>query len=79
MSCQTELNAANTCVSGEATCTTCFEPTSFLETFPVDAENFFRSSLAFKPPTDPEFCVEANWRVCKKFYPLENGPAVSRY
>jgi hypothetical protein len=50
-----------------------------MDDFPGDAENYFRSSLAFKNPSDPEFCLEANWRVCKKFYPLENGPSVSRY
>ena len=77
MSCQSELDAANTCVAGDAACTACFEPSSFLDTFPADAEGFFRSVLAFDSPTSPDFCTEANWRVCKKFYPLENGPAVS--
>ena len=77
MSCGTELGTLATCVSGDAACSTCFDPSSFKETFPGDAENYFRSSLAFASPTDPEFCTEANWRVCKKFYPLENGEAVS--
>lgn len=48
-----------------------------MKSFPGKAENYFRSALAFKNPGDPEFCVEANWRVCKKFYPVENGESVS--
>lgn len=75
MSCDNALSAANTCVNSDAACSTCFDPSSFMDTFPADAELFFRSSLPFKPPTDPEFCVEANWRVCKKFNPAENGEA----
>ena len=77
MVCDNELGVANTCVNSDAACSTCFDPSSFMDTFPADAENFFHSSLAFKPPTDPEFCIEANWRICKKFNPAENGEAVS--
>lgn len=77
MSCSEELSAADTCVQSDEACATCFDPSAFLTDFPGSAENYFRSSLAFKNPGDPEFCVEANWRICKKFYPLENGEAVS--
>jgi len=76
MACLAELTAANTCVGADAACTTCFDPGAFQESFPPQAENFFRSALAFASPTDPEFCLDANWRICKKFYPLENGEAV---
>eukprot|EP00537_Pseudo-nitzschia_pungens_P012917 CAMPEP_0172392540 /NCGR_PEP_ID=MMETSP1061-20121228/8647_1 /TAXON_ID=37318 /ORGANISM="Pseudo-nitzschia pungens, Strain cf. pungens" /LENGTH=238 /DNA_ID=CAMNT_0013123401 /DNA_START=335 /DNA_END=1048 /DNA_ORIENTATION=- len=75
MSCSTELTAADTCVQGDEACKTCFDPGSFKDTYPGQAENFFRSALAFASPNDSEFCVEANWRICKKYYPKENGEA----
>eukprot|EP00536_Pseudo-nitzschia_multiseries_P003086 jgi/Psemu1/6928/gm1.6928_g len=78
MSCSAELSTADTCVQGDDACKTCFDPGAFKDTFPGQAENYFRASLAFASPTDPEFCVEASWRICKKFYPLENGEAVHR-
>ena len=76
--CTEELSAAETCVKGDEACASCFDPASFLTDFPGKAEQFFRSTLAFKNPGDSEFCVEANWRVCKKYYPEENGEAVSK-
>ena len=77
MVCEAELGAAETCVKGDESCT-CFNPDTFITEFPENAENFFRSSLAFKNPGDAEFCVEANWRVCKRYYPEEDGEAVSK-
>ena len=74
--CGEELDAFATCVNTDASCT-CFDPTTIKDTWPEQAEGFFRASLAFASPTDPDFCTEANWRVCKKMYPLENGEAVS--
>ena len=79
MACQEELGVADTCVQEDEACKACYNPASFKENFPSKAENYFRSSLAFKNPGDPEFCIEANWRVCKKFYPVENGESVSIY
>ena len=76
--CDTELAAATACVASDGACSTCFDPSSFATTFPDDAENYFSASLAYRSPTDPEFCVEANWRVWKKFNPAENGESVSR-
>ena len=77
MACQAELTTADDCVQSEDGCGSCFNKDNFAKTFPGKAENYFRSALAFKNPGDPEFCVEANWRVCKKFYPVENGESVS--
>ncbi len=78
MACIGELKEAEKCVKGDEACKTCFEPSSFMDTFLDKSENYFRSALAFKNPGDPEFCVEANWRMCKKFRAEDNGESVSR-
>ena len=75
--CQDELDDFAQCVNVDASCTLCFDPVTIKDTWPEQAEGLFRASLAFASPTDPDFCTESNWRVCKKFYPLENGEAVS--
>ena len=75
--CTQELSVANSCVQSEAACTECFEPDTFMDTFPDQVDWYFRSTFSFTDPTSEDFCVEANWRVCKKFYPPEHGEAVS--
>ena len=75
--CTQELSTANSCVQSEAACTECFETDTFMDTFPDQVDWYFRSTFSFTDPTSEDFCVEANWRVCKKFYPPEHGEAVS--
>jgi len=77
--CETELRAAMVCVRDTKYCDACFDqdPEYFLRTFPADAEFYFQSAMAFTNPRDPGFCVEANWRICKNFSPIERGDAVS--
>merc|ERR1711907_178642 len=63
--CDAELTTVNNCVSTNAASCGCIDT----ENFAADAENAFKSTLAFKTRDDPEFCVEANFRTCKPFYP----------
>ena len=78
VSCMDELKEAEKCVKGDDACTSCFEPSSFINTFPNKTEIYFQSTLAFKNPGDPELCLEANWLICKKFRPEDSGESVSR-
>jgi hypothetical protein len=75
MVCDTELEGAISCVTGDAeTCAACIDINTYPDEFPSNAENAFRSTLAFKPPTDPEICLEANYRTCKPWSPIKDGP-----
>merc|ERR1712232_45283 len=67
MSCNGQLQAVETCVKADPATCDCFDQDNFQESFKKDAANAFKSTLAFKPPTDPDFCVEANFRTCKPF------------
>jgi hypothetical protein len=74
MVCDTELSTAISCVTGDvATCGSCIDLATYADEFPKNAENAFRSTLAFKPPTDPEICLEANYRTCKPWAPIKDG------
>lgn len=73
--CATELLAASFCVSNNSTYCPCFDPDNFFEKFPKDAEQYFRSTLGYRTPDDPEFCLQANWQVCLKFHPQAYGAA----
>jgi hypothetical protein len=66
--CSGELQNAQSCVASNSFCGACFLPDSnFAEAFPEDVEMQFRTTLAFVPPTDPDFCNEANARVCNYY------------
>lgn len=67
MSCDSQLQAVETCAKADPASCDCFDQDNFQESFKKDTANAFKSTLAFKPPNDPEFCVEANFRTCKPF------------
>mmetsp|Transcript_26690 Transcript_26690/g.30731 ORF Transcript_26690/g.30731 Transcript_26690/m.30731 type:complete len:193 (-) Transcript_26690:145-723(-) len=77
MVCEGELAGATSCISDDAavTCGSCYNSTSetFEQDFIFQAEMAMKSSLAFKGPTDPEFCVEAVYRICKRYSPEKYG------
>eukprot|EP00751_Fragilariopsis_kerguelensis_P051056 CAMPEP_0171030880 /NCGR_PEP_ID=MMETSP0736-20130129/37299_1 /TAXON_ID=186038 /ORGANISM="Fragilariopsis kerguelensis, Strain L26-C5" /LENGTH=163 /DNA_ID=CAMNT_0011473007 /DNA_START=253 /DNA_END=741 /DNA_ORIENTATION=+ len=74
MVCEAELTAATGCVSGDAaTCGACYPDGLDDATLGTNAENAMRSSLAFKSPDDPEFCLESVYRVCKPYRTEKDG------
>ena len=60
-----KLDAFATCVENDPSCT-CFYPYTIRETWPAEAYGYFRSTLKNVSPDSPEFCYEANLRVCEK-------------
>jgi len=60
-----KLDAFATCVENDPSCT-CFYPYTIRETWPAEAEGYFRSTFGYASPGSPEFCYEANMRVCEK-------------
>jgi hypothetical protein len=67
--CEAQLLWANACVSSDAVdCNPCFDPDSFLGSFPKDVEAQFRTTtMSYVPPTDRSFCDETNRRVCRYY------------
>jgi hypothetical protein len=64
-SCQAELLAADTCVQADlATCGVCFEQ-PFMETFPIAAELYYKTTQAFVLPGEPGYCDRAYQQVCE--------------
>jgi len=76
--CSEALIAANSCVHSTSICEDCFEPDTFMDTFPEEAEWYFRQNLAFVSSTDPDWCTVANERVSREFNPhLQTHPQLS--
>jgi len=74
MVCEAELAGATSCINGDAaTCGACYAGGVVDQDVIDNAENAMRSSLAFKSPTDPEFCLEAVYRVCKPYRTEKEG------
>merc|ERR1712154_750788 len=72
MVCESELGDAITCIANDASCSMCWTAAeegyySIVREIVEEAENSFRYTLAFKLPSDPEFCSHANNNVCDQF------------
>ena len=76
--CAEALIAANSCVHSTSICEDCFQPDTFMDTFPEEAAWYFRRTLSFVSPTDPDFCAVANERVSREFNPhIQTHPQLS--
>jgi hypothetical protein len=65
LACQSEMDAAVSCMMVDPTgCGGCIDKTTLEERFPLDAESAFRAQVSFLPPSDPDFCSQADARMC---------------